>query len=79
MEITLTTMLKNISEIIKKKQDILNVWASKAQKKTPIMYLVPKMHKNGTGAFFKIELKTCSTKQFSVCVSNVSKLAYSQT
>ena len=43
MEITLTTKLKNISEIIKKKQDILNVWASKAQKKTPIMYLVPKM------------------------------------
>ena len=48
MEITLTTKLKNISEIIKKKQDILNVWASKAQKKTPIMYLVPKMHKNAT-------------------------------
>ena len=45
------------------------------EKATPIMYWIPKMHKNQTGARFIIASETCSTKQISKSASNVFKLA----
>ena len=44
----------------------------------PIMYWIPKIHKNPTGAHFIIAHKICSTKQFSKSISNVLRLVYSQ-
>ena len=48
------------------------------EKPLAIMYSIPKMHKNPTGAHFIIASKTCSTKQISKSVSNFFKLADSQ-
>ena len=48
------------------------------EKILPLMYWIPKMHKNPVGARFIIASKICSTKQVSKAVSNVFKLVYSQ-
>ena len=42
-----------------------------------IMYWIPIMHKDTTGAHFIIASKTCSTKQISKFVSNVFQLVFS--
>ena len=62
-------------------QNILNVWIFKItekEKALPIMYWIPKAHKNTTVVGFIIASKICSTKQISKSVSNVFKLVYSQ-
>ena len=46
------------------------------EKTLSVMYWVPKIYENPTGAPFIIASKTCSTKQISKSVSNVFKLAY---
>ena len=48
------------------------------EKILPIMYWLPKMHKNPVGFRFIIASKLCSTKQISKSVSNVFKLIYTQ-
>ena len=48
------------------------------EKQLPIMYWIPKIHKNPTGARFIIASKLCSTKQLSKSVSAVFKLIYNQ-
>ena len=48
------------------------------EKSLPLMYWIPKMHKNPIGARFIIASKTCSTKKISKAVSNVFKLLYTQ-
>ena len=48
------------------------------EKTLPVMYWIPKMHKNPTGARLIIVSKICSTKEVSKSVSNVFKLVYSQ-
>ena len=47
-------------------------------KQLPIMYWIPKMHKNPSGARFIIASKQCSTKQISKAVSNAFKLIFHQ-
>ena len=49
------------------------------EKTLPIMYWIPKMHKNSTGARFIIAYRICSTKQISKSVSNAFKLVCSKT
>jgi len=44
----------------------------------PIMYWIPKKHKQPTGKRYIIASKQCSTKQISTAVANVFKLVYSQ-
>jgi hypothetical protein len=48
------------------------------EKELPIMYWIPKMHKNPSGSRFIIASKTCSTKQISKAVSNCFKLIFHQ-
>ena len=48
------------------------------EKDLPIMYWIPKMHKNPSGARFIIASKQCSTKQISKAVSNAFKLIFHQ-
>ena len=48
------------------------------EKTLPIMYWIPKMHKNPIGARFIIASKICTTKQISKSVSNVVNLVCSQ-
>ena len=48
------------------------------EKTLPIMYWIPKLHKNPVGARFIIASKLCSTKQLSKSVSKVFKLVFSQ-
>ena len=48
------------------------------EKTLPIIYWIPKMHKNPTGARFIIASKICSAKQTPKSVSNVFELIYSQ-
>ena len=62
-------------------QNILNVWVLKSHKKKktlPVMYWIPKMHKNPTGARYIIVSKICSTKPSSTFGSNVFKFVYFQ-
>ena len=47
-------------------------------KSLPIMYWIPKLHKNQVGSRFVIASKTCSTKPVSKSVFNVFKFIYSQ-
>ena len=47
-------------------------------KKLPIMYSMPKLHKTPVGKRFIIASKNCSTKPLSKAVSNVFKLIYNQ-
>ena len=44
----------------------------------PLVYWIPKLHKNSVGSRFIIASKNCSTKPLSNAVSNVFKLIYSQ-
>ena len=48
------------------------------EKALPIMYSIPKMHKNPTGVRFITASKIYSTKQISKYVSNDFKLVYPQ-
>ena len=48
------------------------------EKELPIMYWIPKMHKNPSAARFIIASKLCSTKQISKAVSNAFKLIFHQ-
>ena len=48
------------------------------EKRLPIMYWIPKRHKNPTGARFIIAFKISTTKQISKSVFSVFKLAYFQ-
>ena len=48
------------------------------EKTLPIMYFIPKMHKNPTSVAFIIASKVGSAKQISKSVFNVFKLVYSQ-
>ena len=52
--------------------------ASGSNKSLPIMYWIPKLHKNPVGSWFIIASKNCSTKPLSKVVFNVFKLIYSQ-
>jgi len=56
----------------------LNINVSDKEHNLPIMYWLPKMHKNPTGKRFIIASKQCSTKQISTSVSKVFKLIYNQ-
>ena len=47
-------------------------------KSLPIMYWIPRLHKNPVGSRFMIACKNYSSKTFSKAVSNVLKLIYSQ-
>ena len=47
-------------------------------KSLPIMYWIPKLHKNPAGFRFIIASNNCSTKPLSQAISNVFKLIYSQ-
>ena len=49
------------------------------EKTLPIIYWIPKMHKNPTGARFIIACEICSTKQFSKFLSNFKKFCVLQT
>ena len=49
------------------------------EKTLPIIYWIPKMHKNPTGAHFIIACEICSTKQFSKFLSNFKKFCVLQT
>ena len=51
---------------------------SEKEKCLPIMYWMPKMHKNPTDARFIIASSTCSTKPLSSVISNVFKLIFRQ-
>ena len=72
----------NIScdEIIDENTDTkrLGFKITKKEKTLVIMYWIPQMHKNPTGARFIIASKICFTKQFSKFVSNIFKLVYYQ-
>ena len=46
--------------------------------KLPIMYWMPKMHKEPTGARFIVASSSCSTKPLSKAISNVFKLIFNQ-
>ena len=63
-------------------QNILNIWCLKSQKKKKtltIIWWIPKMPKNPTGAPFIIASKNiCFTKQIFKSISNAFKLIYSQ-
>ena len=48
------------------------------EKELPIMYWIPKMHKNPSASRFIIASKNCSTKQISKAVSNSFKLIFRQ-
>jgi len=48
------------------------------EKDLPIMYWIPKMHKNPSASRFIIASKKCSTKQISKAVSNAFKLIFHQ-
>ena len=48
------------------------------EKKLPIMYWIPKMHKHPSASRFIIASKKCSTKQISKAVSNAFKLIFHQ-
>ena len=52
--------------------------ASGSNKSLPIMYWIPKLHKNPVGSWFIIVSKNCSTKPLSKVVFNVFKLIYFQ-
>ena len=72
---------ENYDEIIDENTEYtkrLGFKITEKEKATPIMYWIPKMHKNQTGARFIIASETCSRKQISKSASNVFKLAYSQ-
>ena len=47
-------------------------------KSLPIVYWIPKLHKNPVGSRFIIASKNCSTKPLSKAVSKVFKFIYSQ-
>ena len=54
----------------------LSNWSK--DKSLPIMYWIPKLHKNPVGSRFLIASKNCLTKPLSKEVSNVFKRIYSQ-
>ena len=56
----------------------LNMEVSGKELDLPIMYWLPKKHKDPTGKRFIIASKQCSTKQISKAVSYVFKLIYNQ-
>lgn len=56
----------------------LNMAVEETELDLPVMYWIPKKHKNPTGKRFIIASKLCSTKQISTAVSNAFKLVYSQ-
>ena len=47
-------------------------------KSLPMMYWIPKLHKNPVGSRYIIASKKCSMKPLSKAVSNTFKLIYSQ-
>ena len=72
---------KSWDEIIDGNTEYSKRWRFKItekEKNLPIMYLIPKMHKNPPppGAPFIIVSKICSTKQIFKSISNVFKLIY---
>ena len=56
----------------------LDFEVTEEEKTLPIIYWIPKMHKNPTGANSIFASKICFTKQISKSVSNVLKLEYFQ-
>ena len=71
---------KSYDEIIDEKQNILNLWILKLQKKKtlPIIYWIPIIRKNPTSAHFITASKICSTKQISESVFIIFKLGHPQ-
>ena len=58
--------------------DHLRLKVSPQDQNLPIMYWMPKMHKNPTGARFIVASKHCSTKPVSKAISSIFKLIYNQ-
>ena len=72
---------KNQEEIIQDNLEYntrLKLCNGSRDKSLPIMYWIPKLHKNPVGSRFIIASKYCSTKPLSKTVSNVFKLIHSQ-
>ena len=72
---------KNQEEIIQDNLEYntrLKLSNGSKDKSLPMMYWIPKLHKNPLGSRFIIASKNCSTKSLSKAVFNVFKLIYSQ-
>ena len=73
---------KNRDEIVEENmmysKQHLGLEVEYSEKDVPIMYWIPKMHKDPPGARFIIASKQCSTKKISKAVSSTFKLIYNQ-
>ena len=56
----------------------VNLNISENEKTLPIMYWIPKMHKNPIGARFIVASKTCSIKPITKVISRIFKMFFSQ-
>ena len=73
---------KNLKEIIQDNLECntrLKLSSRSNDESFPIIYWIPKLHKNPAGSQFIVASKNCSTKPLSKAVSNVYTFIYSQT
>ena len=72
---------KTVGEIVEENvmySERLGLEVDDREKDLPIMYWIPKMHKDPPGARFIIASKQCSTKKISKSVSSAFKLIFHQ-